>query len=376
MKIIDRGICAGGGEKPSSAAFPGVCVLPREGGQERWLVGYRAAPTKASVGGQRALLTHSDDNGATWREPFEPLPPPSDGDGPGTFRSCYPTALGGPDVLASLGWVDASDPSLPFFNEATQGLLRTRIFHSRSRDWGETWSTPQPMDTNPITVETPLTGPALVLPDGGWGCQFELNKSYRDTSVWRHSSIVMISMDRGASWPLVSVASNDPTNRVFTWDQRPGVLQDGRVLNLFWTYDNTLGEYLNIHARDSRDSARTWSSLWDTGVPGQPAAPVSLPSGRVAMVYVDRTHAPAIKIRTSGDGGHTWPPETELTLHASASSQTVRKKVMEDAWAEMGDFSIGLPATTPLPDGDVLIVYYAGEDTDHTAIHWVRVRET
>jgi len=47
---------------------------------------------------------------------------------------------------------------------------------------------------------------------------------------------------------------------------------------------------------------------------------------------------------------------------------------MQDAWAEMGAFSIGLPATAPLPNGDVLVVYYAGPLTDLTDVRWARVR--
>jgi len=40
---------------------------------------------------------------------------------------------------------------------------------------------------------------------------------------------------------------------------------------------------------------------------------------QVALVYVDRTAAPKIKLRTSADGGRTWPPETELVgRHAGA----------------------------------------------------------
>ena len=47
---------------------------------------------------------------------------------------------------------------------------------------------------------------------------------------------------------------------------------------------------------------------------------------------------------------------------------------MADAWTEMGKFSVGLPATAALPDGDVLVVYYAGRETDRTDIEWARLR--
>ena len=47
---------------------------------------------------------------------------------------------------------------------------------------------------------------------------------------------------------------------------------------------------------------------------------------------------------------------------------------MEDAWAEMGQFSMGLPATAQLSNGDILAVYYAGPETDQTTIEWVRIQ--
>jgi hypothetical protein len=186
----------------------------------------------------------------------------------------------------------------------------------------------------------------------------------------------MFSQDQGQSWPKHAITSNDPENRVFYWDQRPGVLADGTVLDVFWTYDNQAATYLNIHARESMDNGCTWSQLWDAGVPGQPAQPVSLPDGRIAMVYVDRTGPPAIKMRISSDKGRTWRESGEVVIHqAGSGSQTWNKGSMQDAWAEMGKFSTGLPATSPLQNGQILVVYYAGPDTDRTDIRWARLGE-
>jgi len=373
MKIIDRGtVYAGQPETDrSSCAFSNACVLPNG----RWLCDFRAAPTKKGTVGQHALLTWSDDEGKSWSEPVSPfVPQPIDGR-PGLFRKAATTALGGSRVLLTLCWVDHSDPSLPFFNEETEGLLDTRLFHAKSEDNGETWSEPVLMDTSPYNVPTPITGPALVLGNGELACQFEVNKHYNDTSVWRHSSVLMFSKDGGATWPEYVVVSNDPANRFFYWDQRPGLLADGRILDVFWTYDNQDAVYLNIHARESRDHGRTWSDIWVTDVPGQPAPPVSLPDGTIAMVYVDRTDVPTIKARASADGGRTWPERSEAIIdRAVIDNQTWSKQTMQDAWAEMAEFSIGLPANAPLPNGDVLVVYYAGPKTDVTDVRWARLR--
>ena len=150
---------------------------------------------------------------------------------------------------------------------------------------------------------------------------------------------------------------------------------ENEIVDLFWTFYRTTAVYLNIHLRRSINGGYTWGELWDTGVPGQPAPPVRLPDGRLAMIYVDRTHEPKIACRTSSDNGKSWPASTETVIYAGGSeSQTWEKTGMNDAWAEMGAFPVGLPDTTPLPNGDVLVVHYAGQHIDATDVHWVRMR--
>jgi len=184
--------------------------------------------------------------------------PPLEIDGkPGLFRAAYLTALGGDELLATLCWVDHSDPNADFFNEETQGLLDTRIFLARSSDGGSSWSTPQIINTSPFQVPTPITGPLLLLPNGQWLLQFELNKPYLDLSEWQHSSPAL--------------------------------------------------------------SERTLFSL-------------------------------------------------------SRATQAQIKGSMQDAWSEMGAFSLGLPATALLPDGDILVVFYAGQQADETSIHWMKLQ--
>ncbi len=371
MKILDRGtvIRSEAGTDRQSCAFPQIAVLP--GG--RWLFSGRAAHTKGGNTGQHVVMSWSDDEGRTWSHPQRPFAPPVLDGKPGQLRALALTALGGQRVLATLYWVDYSNPALPFFNEQTQGLLDSRILFSESGDSGHTWSAPALMDTAPFHMPTPMTGPVLVFPDGERVCQFETNKSYDDTSPWVHSSALMFSRDGGRTWPRHTLVSRDP--RIFYWDQRPQVLPDGRLFDLFWTYDNEASVYLNIHARESRDRGRTWSALWDTGVPGQPAPVVPLRDELLAMVYVDRTGAPAIRCRVSTDDGRTWPASTQSSIHESPlPSQTVRKVGMADAWSEMGKFSVGLPATAALPNGDLLVVYYAGPQADVTSIEWARLR--
>ena len=355
-----------------SATFPQICVT-RTG---RWICAFRAAPRKAGNAGQRVSLTHSDDSGASWSEPTEPFPPMTVEGRPGRMRIGALTALDDGQLLAAINWVDEPDPALPYFNEETEGLLYTRILLSSSRDDGITWSAPRLLDTSPFNVPTPLTGPVLNLHEHGLACQFELNKPYNDPEPWRHASVMLFSTDGGETWPEHAIAAQDPANQIFYWDQRPSLLPGWHLIDVFWTFDRKAARYRNIHASESLDHGRSWRPLWDTGVAGQPGPVVPLDGSVLAMPYVDRTAAPMIKVRHSVDGGRTWPAEGELILYSSeGDSQTSRKSSMQDAWAEMFKFSVGLPAATPLRDGGALIVYYAGPETDATSIRWAIVKE-
>ena len=95
------------------------------------------------------------------------------------------------------------------------------------------------------------------------------------------------------------------------------------------------------------------------------------------MVYVDRTLEPRIVVRLSPDGGRTWPASSERVVHEHPKAghrQTWDKRSMQDAWAEMSAFSIGLPDAVALPDGDILTVFYSGDRPDLTDVLWARLR--
>ena len=374
MKVVDQGVVIASRPKTDAASccFPSICALP----SGRWLAGFRLAPAKLGRA-QRAFTSWSDDQGRTWSPPVEVARSLEHRERPGTWRTVACTSLGGSLVAAVLSWEDTSDPLVPMFNEETEGLVDMKLFVSISEDAGMRFSPPRPVSCGAYdATPTPSTGAVLVLPDGQWAVPFEVNKHYHDPAPWQHASCLTFSPDCGATWPEVSVIHTDPQRRVFCWDQRLTVLHDASVLGLFWTYDRQRNEYRDIHARRSTDAGRTWGPLIDTGVAGQPARAAALPDGRIVMVYVDRTAAPRISARCSIDGGRTWPEESELLVYErpARSSQTRGKASMQDAWAEMSAFSLGLPDAVALPDGEVLSVHYSGDDPDHTDVLWTRIR--
>ncbi len=369
MKIKQQGLVYSGpaGSGTQSATFPMVCVTDTG----RWWCAFRASPAKIPNVEQSTLLTFSDDEGKTWSKPVAPFTPPEVDGKPGLFRIAGLCDLGEGKLFAAINWADYSDPELAYFNEDTEGLLDTRIFVSESEDHGESWSALRLVNTTPFNVPTPMTGPPLRLPSGDLVCPYELNKDYEDQKPWHHLSVLQFSEDKGKSWTRLSVPIEDPDNQIFYWDQRLSFLPDGRLFDVFWTFDRKTSDYLNIHATFSADEGRTWTPLLDTKVPGQPGPVFGLSNKSLAMPVVDRSGAPKITLRQSDDGGITWPEEKTLVIYeAKTSSQTVEKSSMQDAWAEMYDFSVGLPHAAPLPDGGAVVAYYAGDNTDQTAIRF------
>jgi hypothetical protein len=375
MKIVDQGIVIRGRPKTDGASccFPSICVLPTG----RWLAAFRLAPAKLGRS-QRAYVAWSDDEGGAWSGPTEVAPWPADFEGKaGSWRSAACTAIGGSRVAAILMWEDATNPLVPMFNEETEGIVDMKPFLAISEDGGEHFSQPRRIARGRYDAQpTPATGAILLLASEEWAAPFEVNKHYDDPAPWQHASCLTFSSDKGATWKEQAIVHADPARRMFCWDQRIAVLPRGELLALFWTFDRETSTYLNIHARRSSDSGRTWGPLVDVGVPGQPARPVGLSDGRVVMVYVDRAAEPRIKARCSQDGGRSWPADSELLIHQRAAlrSETWDKRSMQDAWAEMNEFSIGLPDAVRLPNDDVLTVYYSGDRPDLTDVLWSRIR--
>ena len=65
-------------------------------------------------------------------------------------------------------------------------------------------------------------------------------------------------------------------------------------------------------------------------------------------------------MRASDDMGRTWPKESEIILYQGGTSQNVVKKSTTDTWMEVEKYSIGLPATERMSNGDMLVSDYAG----------------
>jgi hypothetical protein len=150
------------------------------------------------------------------------------------------------------------------------------------------------------------------------------------------------------------------------------VAPDGRVGSFAWTYDSTTATYLDIHRRISADGGMSWTPPEDLGVADQAARPAVFPDGSVVLAWVDRFGSKSIKARLAPDIAAPFDPASEVTVYAHPAAEAGSADTGE-MLASMDLWSFGLPFAAALPDGDALVVYYAGE-ARALDVRWARLR--
>ena len=189
----------------------------------------------------------------------------------------------------------------------------------------------------------------------------ETNKHYCDVSKWYQRVVALRSSDGGLSWDAPSDAGYDPTGRIFHWDQRVGLAADGGLVSFAWIYDTVAGRYCNIRRRFSADSGRTWTAAQDIGIADQAGRPAMLPDGRVVLAWVDRFGSGSIRARLAAAARADFEPGSEVVLyeHGGNARQTDGTAATLD---DMSVWTYGLTYAEALADGDVMVVYYAGDE--------------
>jgi len=376
MKIVESGTLSYGepGSPRAALTFPSLLAL--ENGT--LLAALRAGSTKDSAD-ETIELHHSDDGGRTWRE-RQRLSRPDIlaelGGARGTLKVCYLTEIAPGRLLAAAMWVDRTTyPGQPLFNAATEGCLPMFILLAESQNDGASWTPwrilPLPDEIGPAS----LTSPILRLADGTLAISVETNKHYHDASTWYQRVVLVHSRDGGLTWGAPITAGQDASGRIFNWDQRLGLAPDGTIGAFIWTYDCQTHRYLNMHRRISADGGKTWSEAQDLGFADQAGRPAVLPDGTVVLPWVDRFGTRSIRARLAAAIDAPFDPASEVVLytldttpdHGAGDGDTGA------LLADMALWTFGLPYAEALPDGDVLVAYYAGSPAAMD-IRWARLR--
>lgn len=374
MELVDQGLLFDAAAAPSHARFCSFCSLEvlADG---RLVAAFRAGSSKDAAD-ENIILRRSEDGGRSWKTiltGFPHLP----ADRPGSLRAAGLCAVAPGRLVATLLWTDRSDPALPLANPETQGILPTRVLVTTSTDGGETWTRPQEVSLAPHRGNA-ITGDPFQLQDGRLALPYEAWKEYHDAGYGLHHAALRLSPDSGASWAATSeIVAHDTAGHLLYWDQRLTVApDDGQLLAMFWSHHRPSQQDRPIHIAWGSPDAATWSAPHSTGIQGQICAPLALGGGRVLAAYVHRHHPPGLRAVLSRDFGWSWDVDNEVIFYAKGNTGSESgmggERDFGDYWADMNVWTFGHPAPLRLPDGHVLIAYYAGDDSA-MSVHWVRL---
>ncbi len=370
MKITKNGIInpAAPGTRRALCTFPSVACLPNG----KILACYRVGSTK-DCEDETIELRESSDLGTTWSDPWTPFPSFGIDGRRCSLKVIYLAPLAGGRLFATGMAVDRSSyPGKPLFNEATQGCLPTWIIVSESHDNGRTWESWRAVDTPEDIGPPSLTSNLLQLADGRLAISVESNKHYFDASPWLQKVTYVYSSDGGRTWGNPVVVYRDPSGRIFNWDQRAGVTPDGAVVTFTWVYDSLGGEYRNIRRRYSLDGGCSWTEPEDLGFADQPSRPAIFNDSRVVLAWVDRFRSGSIRARAADSFRDPFPDSTEVVLYRSQAKSGSDQTSLSETLDEMSRWAYGLPYAEPLPNGEAMVVYYAGTPLA-TDICWARL---
>ena len=375
MRLVDSGVIRDGHPIPGhrrNCAFTTINRL-HDGAI---LVSGRWGSARDSVDGH-ACIWATTDEGRSWSLRYDGFGKGAWDGTPGEIKGLTSTELAPGKLTATALWVDRSEPDRPFIHPVTQGLLPMRIMHVDSEDGGFTWSSPRRMETTPHVAASPCSHPIIRLPGGVLAQPYEQWKEYLDSSPGRPAARLRFSRDGGRTWPDFVTVARHPDNTRAYWDQRLAVHpDDGRLVATFWTHDFYAGIDLDIHIAFGSPDGRSWTIPRVTGLPGQHCQPLSLGGDRLLAAYPRRGDPPGIVLSISEDFGENWDRGRDLLVYdstAGTESGASGSRSQSELWGDMERWRFGHPRMVRLPDDEVFVVYYGGNDTVKTA-RWARVR--
>ncbi len=214
-------------------------------------------------------------------------------------------------------------PEIPFW--------KTYWMHSKD---GKTWSDPEELVAGDKGGRGPVKNKAIILADGAW-----LAPASTEHEGW--NAFADRSMDHGKTWSRSENFEIDKSKlkgkgviQPTFWESAPGKVH--AMLR------STGGQ---IWRSDSDDSGKTWSPIYDTGLPNNNSGfdAVQLKDGRLLLVYnpvggnwSDRT---PLDLAVSKDNGKTWKTIAHLEADADLRSE------------------FSYPAIIQTQSGDVVITY-------------------
>jgi len=309
-------------------------------------------------------VASSADDGRTWSAPT-PIANAGTAAHPGA-HSLRVTALPGEGfVAAGVHWL-REGRTLRGLNPLTSGWAPTELVLCRSTD-GVAW-TPWTTAAPPIAGPFEVCHRIVTLPNGRW--LWPLSRWWDwdgDAGPDGLRTTVLVSDDRGQTWPAHLVTFDDAGRGLAHWEQSLAPLAEDRMVTVAWEFDPATSTTHRLPwAIMTRDGVIARGS---TDLRAQTTKLLSLGDGRVLAAY-RRDDEPGLWgaiAQVSVDGWTTL--ETAPLWQGAASGMRGGASV----GVELAGLAFGSPSPALADDGTVLIAFWCRESCVH-GIRWLRIR--
>ena len=286
----------------------------------------------------RLDMIFSSDDGETWSSPRTVVEGPHDDRNPAMGVTPDGTLILAYAILKGYQPDGTLDGAQRFFDG---------VYVMRSRDGGQSWTTPTKIDRFPSGEVSPY-GQIITLDDGSLLMQIGAEDDLLDVKAGegRTYCYAFRSLDNGETWSDFSLMSPGFDEASFLQTGKKRILATMRSVDGRNDPDGFPG---GIHLTESFDNGRTWSKPRRiTFEREHPANLTRLPDGRIIMTHGERNRPMGIQAMISHDGGQSWSQDDKLAL----------------AWqSPNGD--TGYPSSLLRRDGKILTVYYQVDDRDN-----------
>ena len=238
-------------------------------------------------------------------------------------------------------------------------------FVVKSKDRGETWGEPIPVNVRPLKHGGCRLG-CWQLPSGAilMGLYGRIRGYEEEGEGETTRSALMRSDDGGENWEYYSTLAYDAASIIDYEEPSLLRLKDGRLVSFLRTHVNPSGDAKNMVFVVSDDDGFSWTAPKWTNIWGYPAETIPLQDGRYLMVYGYRRPPYGVRAIVSKDG-LTWDVKNEFVIRDGGvpgnpeSDPRANSRGRRINWRHPGAYQhIGYPSVAQMRDGTVVASYH------------------